>query len=280
MVLVSPASPAIDGDLFDEDIFDDQIGRQAAGYDEGDEDEEVDDDSEFAEGLREEEDMDEETYPDICTWSNFPPKPDSNLWKHNDFDLLPDVFYDKARQDMYKCVEEEVECITSQFHSAAVRGDPEGTEKAVYILFGPRSSTYHVFSKIFPKEDYEYFTRYLAAFFFSSSLNSTYGQCYQEPKIDTDDFCSEETYLDIWFEIDQYNICTNGKRSWLKFEDALNETLTETFVPPRGDLKAQTTMDDDKRLHQYRSLRKIPIDEESGIARQHHTRVNRKGFNW
>ena len=126
MVLVSPASPAIDGDLFDEDIFDDQIGRQAAGYDEGDEDEEVDDDSEFAEGLREEEDMDEETYPDICTWSNFPPKPDSNLWKHNDFDRLPDVFYDKARQDMYKCVEEEVECITSQFHSAAVRGDPEG----------------------------------------------------------------------------------------------------------------------------------------------------------
>ena len=48
MVLVSPASPAIDGDLFDEDIFDDQIGRRAAGFDEGDEDEEVDDDSNFA----------------------------------------------------------------------------------------------------------------------------------------------------------------------------------------------------------------------------------------
>ena len=47
--MVPPASPAIDGDLFDEDLFNDQIGRRAAGFDEDDEDEEVDDDSTIAE---------------------------------------------------------------------------------------------------------------------------------------------------------------------------------------------------------------------------------------
>ena len=50
--MVSPASPAIDGDLFDEELFEDQIGRRAAGFDEDDEDEEVDDGSTVAEGLR------------------------------------------------------------------------------------------------------------------------------------------------------------------------------------------------------------------------------------
>ena len=61
--MVSPASPAIDGDLFDEELFEDQIGRRVAGFDEDDEDEEVDDGStSVAEGLREEEDIDEETF--------------------------------------------------------------------------------------------------------------------------------------------------------------------------------------------------------------------------
>ena len=76
--MVSPASPAIDGDLFDEELFEDQIGRRAAGFDEDDEDEEVDDGSTVAEGLREEEDIDEETFPNICMWNEFPPKPTSS----------------------------------------------------------------------------------------------------------------------------------------------------------------------------------------------------------
>ena len=278
--MVSPTSPAIDGDWFDEELFEDQIGIRAAGFDEDDEDEDVDDGSTVAEALREEEDIDEETFPNMCMWNDFPPKPNSNLWRPNNFNRLPNVFYDKARQDMFKCVQDEIECVVERFQLAEVLGDPEGTKKAVYIFFGPRSSTYHVFSKIFPKEDYEFFARFMAAFFFASSWNSTYGQCYQEPKMDTDDFCSEETYLHVWDGINEYNISTNGKRSWLKFEDAYNEMVTETLVPPREKLKAQTTVDDDKRLHQYRSLRDIPIDEESGIARQHHTKVNRKGFNW
>ena len=78
--------------------------------------------------------------------------------------------------------------------------------------------------------------------------------------MDTDDFCSEETYLHVWDGINEHNLSTNGKRSWLKFEDAFNETVTEILVPPREKLNAQTTVDDDKRLHQYRSLRDIPID--------------------
>ena len=47
--MVPPASPAIDGDLFDEDLFNDQISRRADGFDEDDEDEGVDDDSTIAE---------------------------------------------------------------------------------------------------------------------------------------------------------------------------------------------------------------------------------------
>ena len=105
----------------------------------------------------------------MCMWNEFPPKSNSNLWRPNNFNRLPNVFYDKARQDMFKCVQDEIECVVERFQLAEVLGDPEGTEKAVYIFFGPRSSTYHVFSKIFPKEDYEFFARFMAAFFFASS---------------------------------------------------------------------------------------------------------------
>ena len=83
-----------------------------------------------------------------------------------------------------------------------------------------------------------------------------------------------------WKSIDKQWLRSNGKRSWIKYEDALNETLTDNFTPTRDELKPHGTIDDDKKLFQYRSLRNIPIDEESGLARQHHTKVNRKGFNW
>ena len=96
----------------------------------------------------------------------------------------------------------------------------------------------------------------------------------------TDEFCNKKTYLSNWKKIDKHGLNTNGRRSWIKYEGGLNQTLNERFVPTRKDGKQHVTIDDDKRLHQYKSLRKIPIDEESGLARQHHTRVNRKGFNW
>ena len=63
--MVSPTSPAIDGDWFDEELFEDQIGRRAAGFDENDEDKEVNDGSTVAEALWEEKYIDEETLPDI-----------------------------------------------------------------------------------------------------------------------------------------------------------------------------------------------------------------------
>ena len=78
--MVSHTSPAIDGDWFDEELFEDQTGRLAAGFDKGDKDEEVNDGSTVVEALREEEDIDQETFPDICMWNEFPPKPNSHLW--------------------------------------------------------------------------------------------------------------------------------------------------------------------------------------------------------
>ena len=163
---------------------------------------------------------------------------------------------------------------------AEVHGDPKGIKKATHIFLGPKSPIYHVHETIFPKEDYEHFARFMGAFYFASSWNSTYGQCYDEPKMDTDEFCDKKTYLSIWRRIDEEGLGTNGRRSWMKYEDGLNQTMTERFSPTRDDLKPHVTTDDDKRLHQYRSLRKIPIEEKSGLARQHHTKVNRKGFNW
>ena len=96
----------------------------------------------------------------------------------------------------------------------------------------------------------------------------------------TDDFCDGKTYLSIWKKIEKEGLRTNGKRAWIKYEDALNQTLAERFTPTRDDGKQHVTTDDDKRLHQYKSFRNVPLDEESGLARQHHTKVNRKGFNW
>ena len=101
--MASPISPAIDGDVCDEDLFDSPIDRDAAGF--GDEDDDgslVDDSSTVAGAIDEEDEMDEEAYPDICTWDNFPPEPDSPQWRCNDFNLIPKVYFDKARGDMFK----------------------------------------------------------------------------------------------------------------------------------------------------------------------------------
>ena len=275
----SPASPAIDGDAVDEGIFDNEMDMEAAGLGVDDVDEE-DINPSMAHTISEDDDIDEENYNGICNWQNFPPPSNSPLWRPNNFNVIPMVYFDKARQDMFTKLEEEIECILNHLDKVKVRGNLEGIDKAIALFFGPSSTTHHVFSKILPDVDYDYFARFIGAFFFASSWNSTYSQCCQETRMDTSDFCDKATYNAIWAKIENYAKDTNGKRSWKKFQDAFNETLTEVFVPTRAEMKAETTIDDDKRLYQYSSFKKIPIDEESGLSRQHHTRVNRKGFNW
>ena len=76
--MASPISPAIDGDVYDEDLFDSPLDRDAAGF--GDEDDDgslVDDSLTVAGAIDEEDEMNEEAYPDVCSWENFPPGPGS-----------------------------------------------------------------------------------------------------------------------------------------------------------------------------------------------------------
>ena len=226
----SPISPAIDGDVCDEDIFSSPLNRDAAGFgDEDDDDSLVDDSSTVAGAIVEEDDIDEAANPGICNWNKFPPAPDDPKWRPNDFMDVPKVYYDKARGDMFGNAQDEIERLIGRLDEAEVRGDPKGVKKAIRIFLGPKSPIYHAHETIFPKEDYEHFARFMGAFFFSSSLNSTYSQCYDEPKINTDDFCDGKTYLSIWKKIEKEGLRTNGKRAWIKYEDALNQTLAERF---------------------------------------------------
>ena len=124
--MASPTSPAIDGDVYDEDLFDSPLDRDAAGF--GDEDDDgslVDDSSTVAGAIDEEDEMDEEAHPDVCSWENFPPGPGDSKWRPNDFNLIPIVHFDKARGDMFKDARAEIEYLVGRLAEAEVRGDPK-----------------------------------------------------------------------------------------------------------------------------------------------------------
>ena len=103
MIMASPFPPAIDADVRDEDLFDSPNDKQAAGFDDDDEDNSVVDDSSTVVGaINKEEEIDQENYPDIITWENFlPPAPNSPQWQENDFNRIPKVYCNKAREDMF-----------------------------------------------------------------------------------------------------------------------------------------------------------------------------------
>ena len=62
----------------DEDLFDSPIDKQAAGFGDNDEDDSVVDDSSTVVGaINKEEEIDQDTFPDTCTWENFPPAPNT-----------------------------------------------------------------------------------------------------------------------------------------------------------------------------------------------------------
>ena len=210
-----PLSPAIDADVCDKDIFDSPADKQAAGFGDDDKDNSVIDDSSTVVGaINEEEEIDQDNYREIgITWENFPPAPNSPQWRENDLNRIPKVYCDKARGDMFGDAAAEIGVIEERLRTAQVRGDPKGIKKAIHIFLGPKSPIYHVHETIFPKEDYDHFARFMGGFYFASSLNMTYSQCYSEPRIVTDDFCTGKTYQSIWKSIDQQGLRSNGKRS-------------------------------------------------------------------
>ena len=98
----SPISPAIDGDVCDKDLFASPLDRDAAGYGEEDDDGSlVDDSSAVAAAFEEEDDIDEAVYPGICDWNKFPPEPDDPKLRRNDFTVIPKLYFDKAKGDMF-----------------------------------------------------------------------------------------------------------------------------------------------------------------------------------
>ena len=92
----SPALPTINGDAIDRGIFDNEINIVAAGLGVDDVDEE-DINPSMAHTISEDDDIDEENYNGICNWQNFPPKSDSPLWRPTNFNVIPMVYFDKAR---------------------------------------------------------------------------------------------------------------------------------------------------------------------------------------
>ena len=131
--------------------------------------------------------------------------------------------------------------------------------------------------KIIKEATFEDFAQWFGAFLFSCSLNMNYSSCYDHPNISTDEFCDVKQYNAIWNRIDKFGKGnSNIKRAWEQFQRAYNVTMTENFMPGRKDMRLQICCDDDKLEFAYSSLRDIPVDEESGISRQHHVKVNKK----
>ena len=250
----SPASPAIDDSAVDFGIFDSELNKEAAGYDDGVEEDDHPDHP-FAVDVQicmeEEDEMDEENYDHLCDFAKFPPESDSDHWVPNDVDVIPHVFADKARQDMFNKLQKEIEVIVERLVEAEVRGNPTDlVDKAIAIFFGSGSSFYHIYQDIFPNDEYDNFAQFIGAYFLAASWNSTYNQCYNDPRMDASDFCDDQTYLDKWDAIEYHNKHTNGKRAWKKFQGAFNKTVTEKFSPTRQDMKVEATGDDDKLMYQ------------------------------
>ena len=87
---------------------------------------------------------------------------------------------------MFRNAQDEIELLVDRLAEAEVRSDPKGIKMAILIFLGPKSPIYHVHAMIFPKEDDGHFATFMGGFYFSSSWNLTYSQCYNEPKIITD----------------------------------------------------------------------------------------------
>ena len=98
--------------------------------------------------------------------------------------------------------------------------------------------------------------------------------------MDTAKFADPKVYNTIWGDVENY---AKGhalkKRFWKVIQDVLNTTLREHFLPTPSELKLQIYIDDDNSLCAYQSLRKVPVDKDYDLLRQHHFRENRKGIN-
>ena len=88
-----------------------------------------------------------------------------------------------------------------------------------------------------------------------------------------------------WSMMDRYSKGDPYKaRTWQMFQDSLNSTLKDNFIPTPKQLALQICLDDDKGLCAYSSLRNVPVDDESirasSIERPHLHGKDSMGLPW
>ena len=211
----------------------------------------------------------------------FNPKPKD--WRHVPFTNVPKVTMDKARNDCWENAKKEINFIRDKIESMNVSGATNDMEKVALLLCGRDSNLFHHWKKIVGSSyptTYLDFAEWIGAFYFSCHMGKNYTKLEKATRVDTDDFASSIDYNKVWNCMEEYAKGNPFKdRSWMLFQDALNSTLKENFLPSPKELAKQIIcLDDDKALMDYRSLREVPVDEDSRLARKRHASENRNGF--
>lgn len=258
-------------DVADEDFFDNEEDFDAAANYRG-------------------ENINEDTfddYEDYEEWSDYLGDnlldPNPKDWKDIPFNQIPDVTFDKARNDLWTHCKKEINYIQNKIVESESNYDigvNTQMDKVADIIAGPDSELFHVYKKIVGNSTtYADFAEWIGAFYFSCQMNKNYGKLDKHNRIDNNGLAGIESYNTVWRKFEAHGKGSPyHQRSWSLLQESLNKTLKQNFLPTPKEVPLQICLDDDKGLFEYQALRNVPIDNESNLGRQHHVADNRKGF--